>query len=79
QSLPSNGRYYSTIYKSNIRAAAQVKRRDQLNIKTLLRKLLVFSFSFSYFFFHCSAVSSTFTHTVFLMVLRSVDFDSASL
>uniref|UniRef100_A0A6Q2Z120 Uncharacterized protein n=1 Tax=Esox lucius TaxID=8010 RepID=A0A6Q2Z120_ESOLU len=30
---------------------------------------LPFSFSLSYFFFHCSAVSSTFTHTVFLMVL----------
>uniref|UniRef100_A0A672NIJ3 Transmembrane protein n=1 Tax=Sinocyclocheilus grahami TaxID=75366 RepID=A0A672NIJ3_SINGR len=26
--------------------------------------VLFFSFSFSYFFFHCSAVSSTFTHTV---------------
>lgn len=30
---------------------------------------LVFSFSFSYFFFHSSAVSSMFTETVFLMVL----------
>lgn len=30
---------------------------------------LVFSFSFSYFFFHSSAVSSMFTETVFLIVL----------
>lgn len=30
---------------------------------------LFFSFSFSYFFFHCSAVSSRFTVTVFRMVL----------
>lgn len=32
-------------------------------------KVLFFSFSFSYFFFHSSAVSSRFTETVFLMVL----------
>uniref|UniRef100_A0A671T7T8 Uncharacterized protein n=1 Tax=Sinocyclocheilus anshuiensis TaxID=1608454 RepID=A0A671T7T8_9TELE len=31
--------------------------------------VLFFSFSFSYFFFHCSAVSSTFTHTVFVKTL----------
>uniref|UniRef100_A0A8C0G0Z8 Uncharacterized protein n=1 Tax=Chelonoidis abingdonii TaxID=106734 RepID=A0A8C0G0Z8_CHEAB len=31
--------------------------------------VLFFSFSFSYFFFHCSAVSSRFTDAVFLMVL----------
>uniref|UniRef100_A0A8C5NKB3 Uncharacterized protein n=1 Tax=Junco hyemalis TaxID=40217 RepID=A0A8C5NKB3_JUNHY len=30
---------------------------------------LFFSFSFSNFFFHCSAVSSRFTEAVFLMVL----------
>uniref|UniRef100_A0A673WTL6 Uncharacterized protein n=1 Tax=Salmo trutta TaxID=8032 RepID=A0A673WTL6_SALTR len=30
---------------------------------------LFFSFSFPYFFFHCSAVSSKFTEAVFLMVL----------
>uniref|UniRef100_A0A3B3SK69 Uncharacterized protein n=1 Tax=Paramormyrops kingsleyae TaxID=1676925 RepID=A0A3B3SK69_9TELE len=34
----------------------------------VLRRVLFFSFSLSYFFFHCSAVSSTLTHTVFLMV-----------
>uniref|UniRef100_A0A8C6J614 Uncharacterized protein n=1 Tax=Melopsittacus undulatus TaxID=13146 RepID=A0A8C6J614_MELUD len=34
----------------------------------VLRRVLFFSFSFSYFFFHCSAVSSTLTQTVFLMV-----------
>lgn len=33
---------------------------------------LFFSFSFSYFFFHCSAVSSRFTDTVFLMVLALI-------
>lgn len=33
-----------------------------------LFKALFFSFSFSYFFFHSSAVSSKFTETVFLMV-----------
>uniref|UniRef100_A0A8B9KV95 Transmembrane protein n=1 Tax=Astyanax mexicanus TaxID=7994 RepID=A0A8B9KV95_ASTMX len=32
-------------------------------------RLLFFSFSFSYFLFHCSAVSSRFTEAVFLMVL----------
>uniref|UniRef100_A0A3B4CIM4 Uncharacterized protein n=1 Tax=Pygocentrus nattereri TaxID=42514 RepID=A0A3B4CIM4_PYGNA len=32
-------------------------------------RLLFFSFSFSYFLFHCSAVSSRFTDAVFLMVL----------
>src|SRR4029434_5301603 len=31
------------------------------------RSVLFLSFSLSYFFFHCSAVSSTFTHTLFLM------------
>uniref|UniRef100_A0A8C7IGW7 Uncharacterized protein n=1 Tax=Oncorhynchus kisutch TaxID=8019 RepID=A0A8C7IGW7_ONCKI len=31
--------------------------------------ILFFSFSFSYFFFHCSAVSSRFTDAVFLIVL----------
>lgn len=35
-------------------------------------KVLFFSFSFSYFFFHSSAVSSRFTETVFLMVLALV-------
>lgn len=34
---------------------------------------LFFSFSFSYFFFHCSAVSSRFTDTVFLMVLALIE------
>lgn len=33
---------------------------------------LFFSFSFPYFFFHCSAVSSRFTDTVFLMVLALI-------
>lgn len=33
---------------------------------------LFFSFSFSYFFFHCSAVSSKFTVTVFRMVLALI-------
>uniref|UniRef100_A0A3B3CLY5 Uncharacterized protein n=1 Tax=Oryzias melastigma TaxID=30732 RepID=A0A3B3CLY5_ORYME len=52
-------------------------------------RLLFFSFSFSYFFFHSSAVSSRFTQTVFLMdslILvtylcpnMSVDLVSASL
>uniref|UniRef100_A0A3B3REV4 Transmembrane protein n=1 Tax=Paramormyrops kingsleyae TaxID=1676925 RepID=A0A3B3REV4_9TELE len=32
-------------------------------------RVLFFSFSFSYFLFHCSAVSSRFTDAVFLMVL----------
>uniref|UniRef100_A0A8C4YJP8 Uncharacterized protein n=1 Tax=Gopherus evgoodei TaxID=1825980 RepID=A0A8C4YJP8_9SAUR len=44
--------------------------------------VLFFSFSFSYFFFHCSAVSSRFTDAVFLMVLAlegRVDLVSASL
>uniref|UniRef100_A0A8B9B9Z2 Uncharacterized protein n=1 Tax=Anser brachyrhynchus TaxID=132585 RepID=A0A8B9B9Z2_9AVES len=43
----------------------------------VLRRVLFFSFSFSYFFFHCSAVSSTLTQTVFLMVFalhRKTDF-----
>uniref|UniRef100_A0A8C8W4Q1 Uncharacterized protein n=1 Tax=Peromyscus maniculatus bairdii TaxID=230844 RepID=A0A8C8W4Q1_PERMB len=45
---------------------------------------LVFSFSFSYFFFHCSAVNSRFTEAVFLIVFalseeRRVDLVSASL
>lgn len=35
----------------------------------MIFRFLVFSFSFSYFFFHSSAVSSMFTETVFLMVL----------
>lgn len=37
---------------------------------------LFFSFSFSYFFFHCSAVSSRFTVTVFLMVLALIGGDA---
>uniref|UniRef100_A0A8C0B2E1 Uncharacterized protein n=1 Tax=Buteo japonicus TaxID=224669 RepID=A0A8C0B2E1_9AVES len=46
---------------------------------------LFFSFSFSYFFFHCSAVSSRFTEAVFLIPLpylcpnMRVDLVSASL
>uniref|UniRef100_A0A671WNJ4 Uncharacterized protein n=1 Tax=Sparus aurata TaxID=8175 RepID=A0A671WNJ4_SPAAU len=35
---------------------------------TVFLRVLFFSFSLSYFCFHCSAVSSTFTVTVFLMV-----------
>uniref|UniRef100_A0A7M4EJ36 Uncharacterized protein n=1 Tax=Crocodylus porosus TaxID=8502 RepID=A0A7M4EJ36_CROPO len=35
----------------------------------VLRRVLFLSFSLSYFFFHCSAVSSTLTQTVFLIVL----------
>uniref|UniRef100_A0A8C7KIV2 Uncharacterized protein n=1 Tax=Oncorhynchus kisutch TaxID=8019 RepID=A0A8C7KIV2_ONCKI len=57
---------------------------------TVPLRVVFFVFSLSYFFFHCSAVSSTFRHTVFLMVLAlvsctyrcpniSVDFVSASL
>uniref|UniRef100_A0A671VD35 Uncharacterized protein n=1 Tax=Sparus aurata TaxID=8175 RepID=A0A671VD35_SPAAU len=41
--------------------------------------VLFFSFSFSYFLFHCSAVSSRLTEAVFLMVLALVDLVSASL
>uniref|UniRef100_A0A3B4VC12 Uncharacterized protein n=1 Tax=Seriola dumerili TaxID=41447 RepID=A0A3B4VC12_SERDU len=51
-------------------------------------RVLFFSFSFSYFLFHCSAVSSRLTEAVFLMVLAlciyrwpnmRVDLVSASL
>lgn len=35
---------------------------------------LFFSFSLWYFFFHCSAVSSRFTDTVFLMVLALIGY-----
>uniref|UniRef100_A0A8C9ZB92 Uncharacterized protein n=1 Tax=Sander lucioperca TaxID=283035 RepID=A0A8C9ZB92_SANLU len=38
------------------------------NQVTVLLRVLFFSFSLSYFCFHCSAVSSTLTVTVFLMV-----------
>uniref|UniRef100_A0A8C3A6B1 Uncharacterized protein n=1 Tax=Cyclopterus lumpus TaxID=8103 RepID=A0A8C3A6B1_CYCLU len=38
------------------------------NQVTVFLRVLFFSFSRSYFCFHCSAVSSTFTVTVFLMV-----------
>uniref|UniRef100_A0A3Q3IH35 Uncharacterized protein n=1 Tax=Monopterus albus TaxID=43700 RepID=A0A3Q3IH35_MONAL len=41
--------------------------------------VLFFSFSLSYLCFHCSAVSSMFTVTVFLMVLALMDLVSASL
>uniref|UniRef100_A0A3Q3DXR2 Uncharacterized protein n=1 Tax=Hippocampus comes TaxID=109280 RepID=A0A3Q3DXR2_HIPCM len=46
---------------------------------TVFLRVLFFSFSRSYFCFHCSAVSSTFTVTVFLMVFALVDLVSASL
>uniref|UniRef100_A0A3Q3DED7 Uncharacterized protein n=1 Tax=Hippocampus comes TaxID=109280 RepID=A0A3Q3DED7_HIPCM len=50
---------------------------------TLVLSTLFFSFSFSYLLFHCSAVSSMFSVTVFLMVLalvtQKVDLVSASL
>uniref|UniRef100_A0A3P8U231 Uncharacterized protein n=1 Tax=Amphiprion percula TaxID=161767 RepID=A0A3P8U231_AMPPE len=42
-------------------------------------RLLFLSFSFSYFFFHSSAVSSRFTDTVYLCPNMSVDLVSASL
>uniref|UniRef100_A0A3B5AH85 Uncharacterized protein n=1 Tax=Stegastes partitus TaxID=144197 RepID=A0A3B5AH85_9TELE len=38
------------------------------NQVTVFLRVLFFSFSLSYFCFHCSAVSSMFTVTVFLMV-----------
>jgi len=38
------------------------------NHVTVFLRVLFFSFSLSYFCFHCSAVSSIFTVTVFLMV-----------
>ena len=38
------------------------------NQVTVFLRVLFFSFSLSYFCFHCSAVSSMFTQTVFLMV-----------
>uniref|UniRef100_A0A8D3A4F4 Uncharacterized protein n=1 Tax=Scophthalmus maximus TaxID=52904 RepID=A0A8D3A4F4_SCOMX len=40
------------------------------NQVTVFLRVLFFSFSLSYFCFHCSAVSSTFTVTVFLMVFH---------
>uniref|UniRef100_A0AAR2L301 Uncharacterized protein n=1 Tax=Pygocentrus nattereri TaxID=42514 RepID=A0AAR2L301_PYGNA len=45
------------------------------------RFILFFSFSFSYFLFHCSAVSSRLIEAVFLIVLalRGIDLVSASL
>uniref|UniRef100_A0A3B5KB55 Uncharacterized protein n=1 Tax=Takifugu rubripes TaxID=31033 RepID=A0A3B5KB55_TAKRU len=47
---------------------------------TVFLRVLFFSFSLSYFCFHCSAVSSMFTVTVFLMVFAlKVDLVSASL
>lgn len=39
---------------------------------TVFFSVLFFSFSFSHLFFHCSAVSSTFRHTVFLTVFALV-------
>uniref|UniRef100_A0A8C9XZK9 Uncharacterized protein n=1 Tax=Sander lucioperca TaxID=283035 RepID=A0A8C9XZK9_SANLU len=45
---------------------------------TVSFRVLFFSFSFSYFLFHCSAVSSRLMEAVFLMVL-AVDLVSASL
>uniref|UniRef100_A0A8C4HEE6 Uncharacterized protein n=1 Tax=Dicentrarchus labrax TaxID=13489 RepID=A0A8C4HEE6_DICLA len=41
---------------------------------TVFLKVLFFSFSLSYFCFHCSAVSSMFTVTVFLMVFKLFSF-----
>uniref|UniRef100_A0A8C5NHP4 Uncharacterized protein n=1 Tax=Gouania willdenowi TaxID=441366 RepID=A0A8C5NHP4_GOUWI len=58
------------------------------NQVTVLLRVLFFSFSRSYFCFHCSAVNSTFTVTVFLIVFAldsnlcpnmRVDLVSASL
>uniref|UniRef100_A0A8C6PEH2 Uncharacterized protein n=1 Tax=Nothobranchius furzeri TaxID=105023 RepID=A0A8C6PEH2_NOTFU len=47
---------------------------------TVFLRVLFFSFSLSYFCFHCSAVSSMFTVTVFLMVFhRSLPNCSNSL
>uniref|UniRef100_A0A3Q3WF72 Uncharacterized protein n=1 Tax=Mola mola TaxID=94237 RepID=A0A3Q3WF72_MOLML len=40
------------------------------NQVTVFLRVLFFSFSLSYFCFHCSAVSSMFTQTVFLMVFQ---------
>uniref|UniRef100_A0A3B4GE88 Uncharacterized protein n=1 Tax=Pundamilia nyererei TaxID=303518 RepID=A0A3B4GE88_9CICH len=41
---------------------------------TVFLRVLFFSFSLSYFCFHCSAVSSMFTVTVFLMVF-ALDYE----
>uniref|UniRef100_A0A3B3HNB6 Uncharacterized protein n=1 Tax=Oryzias latipes TaxID=8090 RepID=A0A3B3HNB6_ORYLA len=49
------------------------------NQVTVFLSVLFFSFSRSYFCFHCSAVSSMFTVTVFLMVFALARFSATDL
>uniref|UniRef100_A0A3P9KE16 Uncharacterized protein n=1 Tax=Oryzias latipes TaxID=8090 RepID=A0A3P9KE16_ORYLA len=49
------------------------------NQVTVFLSVLFFSFSRSYFCFHCSAVSSMFTVTVFLMVFALGRFSATDL
>uniref|UniRef100_A0A671PTE8 Uncharacterized protein n=1 Tax=Sinocyclocheilus anshuiensis TaxID=1608454 RepID=A0A671PTE8_9TELE len=65
----------SASYEARVITVPFLQRLSSFSSQVMVfLSVLFFSFSFSYFFFHCSAVSSTFTHTVFLMVfaLRTV-------
>uniref|UniRef100_A0A8C5N2E1 Uncharacterized protein n=1 Tax=Gouania willdenowi TaxID=441366 RepID=A0A8C5N2E1_GOUWI len=53
----------SDVIRSVSGTSSPSQRRDRLS------SVLFFSFSFSYFLFHCSAVSSRLMEAVFLIVL----------